>query len=383
MFNSVHNWIHPVLSHDIFALQSKGGISRYVAELHRALRKLSVPSTVLAPLHKSDLLRAIDRVAGIYIPDSLQVKGTGRLAWAIGQMSERPSLMLLKRRHAGVVFHKSFYAASLPPPDMPTAITVHDMTHERYPAYFAAKDPTSRRKRLWCERADAVITVSHYTRQQLLHFIDIDPTRVHVCHHGISKIAPDAAVVDRLGRNPPFLLYVGSRRGYKNFSGLIRAYSKTVAAKEGVHLVAFGGGPPSDFELGELKTLGIFHLVTFTHGADSVLASYYATAAALIYPSLDEGFGFPPLEAMQYDCPVIAARAGAIPEIVQDAALLVDPTEDDELREAIDNLLGDNTLQRRLITLGATRVRHFSWENTAKTTLDAYKAALRHDGGHS
>jgi glycosyltransferase involved in cell wall biosynthesis len=264
-----------------------------------------------------------------------------------------------------------------------TAITVHDMAHELHPSAFSPHDTTSARKRVCCEGADVVLAVSHYTKSQLVRFIDIDPERIVVCHHGVTRVQPDAAALQALGKSPPFLLYVGGRRGHKNFYRLAAAYSGSAVAADGTRLIAFGGGPPQSAELVRLRELGISQMVTFTSGNDASLAAHYAVASALLYPSIDEGFGFPPLEAMQHRCPVAAARAGAIPEVVEDAALLFDPVDRDAITESIDRIVEDSDLRARLSGKGLARASAFSWETAAKTTLAAYAVALERAGDRS
>jgi glycosyltransferase involved in cell wall biosynthesis len=370
--------IRPVLSHDIFAVQGVGGISRYVAELHKALRRLSVPSTVLAPLHQSDLLANLDRVAGVRIPAQLRVRGASRVAYWTGHLAEPPILALLSRRHRSLVLHRTYYSRKAPPRDMAAVITVHDMVHELHKDAFTPHDQTTIRKRIWCDQADMIIAVSHHTKAQLVALLGIDAARIVVCHHGVSSVDPNPRALETLGAQQAFLLYVGRRGGYKNFERLATAYARSLAPTEGVRLVAFGGEAPSTFEYAHLERLGITYHVSFTRGDDAELAAYYAAAVGLIYPSLDEGFGFPPLEAMLHGCPVAASGAGAIPEVVDDAALLFDPTSVEDMSNAINRIASDTALRAILASRGIARATTFTWEDAAKGTLSAYDFALEH-----
>jgi len=252
------------------------------------------------------------------------------------------------------------------------------MIHENHAHDFPARDQTANRKRLWCEQADVVIAVSHYTKTQVINLLGIDSDQVFVCHHGATETEPDAAALESLETKRPFLLYVGDRSRYKNFDRLIASFGRTSAAKDGIGLVAFGGGSPPASELEEIDQGGISELVSFAHGDDALLAAYYATAVGFIYPSLDEGFGLPPLEAMLHKCPVAASNAGAIPEVVGDAALLFDPTDVSAMATAIDLLVADSDLRARLMKTGIERASSFTWESTAESTLEAYAFALSH-----
>jgi glycosyltransferase involved in cell wall biosynthesis len=146
-------------------------------------------------------------------------------------------------------------------------------------------------------------------------------------------------------------------------------------------MIAFGGGEQTASERELLGALGISHLVSFTGGDDGALAAHYAAATALVYPSLDEGFGLPPLEAMGHGCPVAASAAGAIPEVTGDAALLFDPADTDAIADAIDRITFDESFRARAQSSGRKRAASFSWDETARKTLSAYATALEAAAG--
>jgi glycosyltransferase involved in cell wall biosynthesis len=370
--------IRPVFSYDIFAMQRIGGVSRYVCELHNAFCRAGIRSTVIAPVHVSALLREARRVLGIYVPDRLQIRGTTRITRAVDRLAEPGALALVagRGRRRGVVFHRTYYSSVPPTRKYATAITVYDMIHERHPETFPPRDETSKHKRLWCERADAIIAISDYTKHELVRLLGIDPGRVTVCHLGVTRVDPEPAIADRLSASGPFFLYVGNRGGYKNFAGLVHAFSRSRAAGDGIKLIAFGGPKQTPDELRCLVEHGVSHLVSFARGDDARLAAHYATAVGLLYPSLDEGFGIPPLEAMLHGCPVVASAAGAIPEVVVDAALLFEPTVVESMSAAIDRIASDAALRSSLVSRGAARAASFTWDAAARTTLSAYAAAL-------
>ncbi|MHB8059238.1 MAG: glycosyltransferase family 4 protein [Gaiellaceae bacterium] len=353
-----------------------GGVTRYFAELHRAFRKRNIESDVLGPFFACALLNRDDHVLGVRIPRRLQVKGARRLIFRLDQLSEPAALALLRRRHQNIVFHRTNFSSVPPPRRVATAITVHDMIHERRAREFPASDKTTARKKLWCRQADVVIAISQYTKMQLIDLLEIEPEKIFVCHHGATLTQPDSAALEALQSERPYLLYLGDRYRYKNFDRLIAAFGRTSAAKDGVGLVAFGGGSPTASELERLSENGVSELVSFKSGGDAILAAYYANALGFVYPSLDEGFGLPPLEAMLHNCPVAASDAGAIPEVVGDAALLFDPEDAESMANAIDALVTDSGLRARLVETGAARASLFSWESTADSTLEAYAFAL-------
>ena len=139
------------------------------------------------------------------------------------------------------------------------------------------------------------------------------------------------------GARRPSLLYVGHRGGYKNFRTLLQAYGSSPILRE-FELIAFGGYPLLRDEQKEIRRLGITDRVRFESGSDRELAARYQAAAAFIYPSKYEGFGISPLEAMSHGCPVVCSNAGAIPELVGDAGVYLDPNNAEELRTALERV---------------------------------------------
>ena len=175
----------------------------------------------------------------------------------------------------------------------------------------------------------------------------------------------------------PFLLYVGLREGYKNFEGLLRAYSASPTLKNGYDLVCFGGGPFNHTECDIIDSLGLnANSVRHASGNDDKLASYYRAARAFVFPSLYEGFGIPPLEAMHYGCPVACSNTSSIPEVVGDAGLYFDPHDLESVKFTLQKIVSDDQLRKDLITSGNERIKQFSWKKCAEETLAIYSKVL-------
>lgn len=367
----------PVLSADIFVRQRYGGIGRYFVELHEGLLRRGIPSTVLAPLYRSTFLRPGEGVVGRPVPERWDGPAAVRACGAIGVAAEWALAGSARATRRSVLLHRTYYSTRAAPVPGPTVLTVYDMIHETHPTLVSPQDRTADVKAASIRRADVIVTISHHTRTQLLERYPVDPDRVLVTHLGVSPAAAPARHVD--GPGQPFVLYVGARNGYKNFSGLVEALSRCRVAGDGLGLVCFGGGPPKPRELAELRRRGLDGQVAFVGGDDAALASFLASARALVYPSRDEGFGLPPLEAMVQGCPVATSRAGAIPEIVGDAALLFDPTDVEEMAAGIDAVVSDEALRDRLRRAGRERAARFTWDATVDQTLAAYRLAAELD----
>jgi glycosyltransferase involved in cell wall biosynthesis len=255
---------------------------------------------------------------------------------------------------------------------MPTVVTVFDMIHERFAELFTEVS-TATAKRVSVLGADAIIAISHHTKQCLIDAYNINPDRITVVHLGVPQLQSHQGAIQAADALPPFVLYVGSRRGYKNFNALLHAFARSGLAKQGINLLAFGGGNLSVEERQEALRLGVDRHLIHLEGDDATLVALYQRAQALVYPSLDEGFGLPPLEAMANNCPVIAANAGAIPEVVDTAAYLFDPTDVDDIAAALLSVVTNQDVRQGLIEAGRLRTAHFTLERQARQTLDVYQ----------
>ena len=170
-----------------------------------------------------------------------------------------------------------------------------------------------------------------------------------------------------------FLLYVGNRGGYKNFLRLLEAYGTSPQLKMGYELICVGGG---GFHADELKTMQALGLdsnqVMQLGGSDQLLARLYESASAFVFPSLYEGFGIPPLEAMSHDCPVVCSNTSSIPEVVGDAGEYFNPEDIENMRAAIERVVTSDSLRKLLIAKGRARLQFFSWDRCAAETLEVY-----------
>lgn len=360
--------------YQIFGEQKYGGISRYFFELASNIALMpGIEVDVVSPLYVNAYLAAASNplhVSGWEVP---AIRHTGRIVRAINQTSTRFRLARLRPD----LVHETYYSAKRSAPaGSKVVLTVFDMIHERFPESFVSREPTFKAKSVAVGRADHVICISEHTRQDLIELVGTDPAKISVVHLGFSLAAsPPAGDGKKAGR--PYLLYVGSRGGYKNFEGLLRAYAARQELRQAYDLVAFGGGGFSAQEQALMRSLGIAdEHVRHAAGDDSVLAGLYRQAALFVYPSLYEGFGIPPLEAMSFDCPVVCSDASSIPEVVGDAAELFDPHSSDALGAAVERVLSNTALRQTLIARGRERIKLFSWERCAQQTMNVYRELL-------
>jgi glycosyltransferase involved in cell wall biosynthesis len=252
------------------------------------------------------------------------------------------------------------------------------MIHEKYSDNFPANDPTSLYKRLSLTRADHVISISQSTKKDLCELFDFPEHKVSVVHLGFEKFeAKPSLVLDDMNMSRPYLLYVGSRVGYKNFERFLMAVASKSKLINEFDVVAFGGGRFTETEKSLIHALGFDAMaVKQISGDDELLGRLYLKARAFIYPSVYEGFGLPVLEAMAHDCPVIASNSSSIPEVVGHAGEYFDPLDVEAQAEAISSVVFDEHRRSVLVEAGRGRLPLFSWERCAKETQAIYKKVL-------
>lgn len=296
------------------------------------------------------------------------------------------------RRETGLLHlpnhHMGRYAHALTNPYL---ITVHDLIR-----YFDARSPRqgealihppNLRDRLLLgldqraiKRAEVVIAVSHSTKRDLVEHLGVAEDRVVVVYEGIdhSVFYPDP----RRTVDGPYVLFVGSEHPRKNLVGLLEALATLTREPRfrGLKLVKVGraGGPEAEFRrrtLAAVKRLGMETQVVFAGLVDDAdLRAYYSGASCLALPSLAEGFGLPPLEAMACGCPVVVSDRGALAEVADGAAVLADPRSRASLEQALRVVLEDDGVARELRVRGLRRAREFTWERAARETTRIYDA---------
>ncbi len=354
--------------HQAFAAQQHGGVSRYVVRLAGALAAAGHAVQVAAPLHINAYLA--DLPAGIVRGRRIENARWRRPLMRLANDIIGPRLIA---GFAPDIVHESWHGSrGVAPPGARRVTTVHDMIHEKFPQYFAADDPTAARKAAAIARADHVICVSDSTRRDLVARYPDVAGRCSVIHHGFDVPPPSPAAAITAGR--PYLLFVGMRGGYKNFAGLVSAFAASPALRADFDVVAVGGGAFSATESALIAGHGLAAQVRQQAADDAALQRALAGAAALVYPSLYEGFGIPPLEAMAARTPVVAMRASAVPEVCGAAAAYAEPDDPDSLRRAIEAVVLSPAQAATLVAAGSDRLRQFSWTRCAAETAAVYRA---------
>jgi len=271
--------------------------------------------------------------------------------------------------------------------DTKKVITVHDLSFLRYPEFFSA------RKNFWHKslgikktllKADKIIAVSENTKNDIVELLGINEDKVQVIYSGNNVVKKEVKVEDvqeflaKKKISGRMLLYLGTIEPRKNIINLIKAYNSLRKSGEeynDVKLVLAGASgwknrlTYREWQMSPYKN-DIRFLGYVNQFEKDIL---YSQASLFVYPSFYEGFGFPPLEAMTYGIPVISANVSSLPEVVSDAALMINPYEFTEICDAFKLVLNNEDLRNSLISKGLKRAEEFTWEKTAREYLDVFK----------
>ena len=341
----------------------KTGIGLYTAQLLRALRRV-------APQHE-------------YVELSLgctkEMRTDQRLRWQQFGLPRRARAMRVD------LLHVTGFDAPLWKP-CPAVLTVHDLIGLLFPSNFP---PISRFYwSRWLPRsipwADRIIVDSEHSKGDVNRFLGISAEHIEVIHLGVDKSfrpVEDESVLesvrDRYGLPQMFVLYLGTLEPRKGIDTLIAAYGD-LAPDIPHHLVIAGQrGWYTEPIFQQVAALGLDHQVHFTgYVADEDLPALYSLAQLFVYPSQYEGFGLPVLEAMACGVPVVTSNTSSLPEVVGDAALLVQPKEAQSLAVAMLHVLNDDELRAKMRLRGLEQAARFTWEETARRTLQVYEKML-------
>jgi glycosyltransferase involved in cell wall biosynthesis len=271
-----------------------------------------------------------------------------------------------------------------PPSRLPTLVTIHDCSFVRYPELCTpevrAMVPIVHRA---VRRGATLHTSSEFSASEVDDIFGgglRDAGRLVVIPFGVPALGAAAAMpepVTQVLNGAPFVLALGTLEPRKNLARLVAAFGLVAGAQADLHLVIAGPDGPArpevDAAVDRLGAAVAARVLLPGPVSERGRRALLESATVLAYPSHYEGFGFPALEAMTLGVPVVAGRAGALPEVVGDAALLVDPTDVPELADAITRLANDASLRRDLITRGRDRVGRFSWDDTARSLVACYR----------
>lgn len=265
-----------------------------------------------------------------------------------------------------------------------SVVTIHDVSFLRFPETTEKKNLAFLRSRIrqTVRKADAIITDSRFSADEIVECLGADPERIHAVHLGLSMglFAPSPAtrmdLLMKMGLERPYLLCVGTLEPRKNYPFLVEVF-EALDDYDGDLVIAGMPGWKFDPILERFRNSPRAGRIRYLeYVGDDQLAALYGGADLFVFPSIYEGFGFPPLEAMMNNAPVVSSTAGSLPEVLGDAACLIDGYDVQVWAEQIRRLLGDSGAQERLRKRGREKAASYTWEKTAQETLDVYRKVL-------
>ncbi|MBM3129722.1 MAG: glycosyltransferase family 4 protein [Chloroflexi bacterium] len=368
--------LSPVVHH-------KAGLGRYARMLTEHLVTQDETSAYIAFMHGkfaddalSPALRALPRAN---VP--LDARPWRMLVW-LAHVLRAPMDRALGVPRADI-FHATEHL--LPPlKNARTVFTLHDLIFQFFPEYHLPLNRWFLQNAMphFLRRADAIIAISECTKRDAIRFYDVPPEKITVIYEAAAPaLRPEtnperiAEVRARYARNQPFLFFVSVIEPRKNVCALVDAL-RVLRERGYPHrlLVAGRKGWLYQDTFDHVKRTGMESQVNFLdHVPDADLPALFAACDAFVFPSLYEGFGLPPLEAMACGAPVICSHVSSLPEVVGDAALLIDPRDAGAIAHAIERVITDRALRDALRAKGLARAAKFSWERAAWETLAVYE----------
>ncbi|KGO97397.1 glycosyl transferase family 1 [Flavobacterium enshiense DK69] len=370
-----------VLDPQIFNDQEYGGISRYYVEIFSRVKRNSKDFEVIVPalysknvyLAESDLNNSKSASFGRYI----------NFLNKIG-ISVRKKIKKRNRSFALKIIGSNDFDLFIPTyfdpyflnliGEKPFVLTVYDMIHELFPSNFPDDTTTVKNKLLLMEKATKIIAVSNNTKKDILRlYPHLDASKIEVIYHGNSiEIYPD----EPIDLPSKYLLYVGSREHYKNFTFLTEAIEETLKSQDDLVLLCAGGGVFKEKEKEFLKRKGLTDKVFQLPFKEKHLGKIYQNAIAFIFPSVYEGFGIPVLEAMACGCPIILTDNSSFPEVAGEAGIFFKLNDKADLRNKIEMVLADPDLRKIHTEKGLERIKKFSWDEASASCIRVYNEAI-------
>jgi len=351
------------------------GIGTYIRNILIELSRLDRETEYVV------LCRPDDVTSGDVLGQNFRMVPETAPAYSIAEQFRIP--MSLARERVRLV-HEPHYV--LPPLlRCRSVVTIHDCIHLMFPQYLPSRLAYVYAKgSMWSatRKANRILTVSEASKRDILRFFNVAPEKVVVIHNAIderflSPVDPERMdlVRQRYQLDHPFVLYVGNIKPHKNIERLIEAFGRARGqCPDNLKLIIIGD---------EISKYPALRQSVHKHKLDKhvrflgfqpmeTLAAFYRLARAFVFPSLYEGFGLPPLEAMAFGTPVVTSNVSSLPEVVGDAALLIDPLSPSEISAAIARVLDDDELRAELVRRGHERVKTFSWARSVKRIREVY-----------
>ena len=357
------------------------GIGTYIRNILRQIARIDRRTEYIL------ICQPRDRELSLSLGDNFRVEVDTSPPYSLREQLSIPWTLVRTRAN---MLHEPHYV--LPPLAVcRSVVTIHDCIHLRFPQYLpnrAALTYARAQMGSAARRSDRILTVSEASKRDILEYFDVPPEKITVIHNAIDEhfgtapAEPDIRrVAERYQLEETFVLYVGNVKPHKNLERLLDAFRllRQTSGLEDLKLVIIGDAISKYAALRRATHHYNLHKFVRFLGflPDETLAIVYRLAGVFVFPSLYEGFGLPPLEAMASGTPVVTSNVSSLPEVVGDAALLVDPTDPVAIADAMRRVLTEPTLAAELSARGLARARTFSWAQAASRIHEIYQQVGR------
>jgi len=358
-----------LFDYEIFYLQKYGGISNYYYQLCKEMLKTNNDLLVVCPFYKNKYIPQLPKINiyGNYV---------GYLPHHFNKILEISNYHIsknIKKKYRPDIVHSTYYSDKKY--SGKKICTVYDLINEKFSHLFKNSEKISEIKKKTINNSAHIICISENTKKDLIDIFKVPEEKITVTLLASSFENVYINKEDKKFKN--HLLFVGSRQGYKNFEGLIKAFSISNYLKNNFKIIAYGGEKfgKNDYEIIKKSNLNA-NQILFYNDNDFDLSYLYSNVEALVYPSSYEGFGIPILEAMSFGCPVISSFAGSLKEVGGDGISYFNPSEPESINEIIEKVMTSEEIINKTISYGYERTKLFSWSDCAKKTLETYKMII-------
>lgn len=353
----------------IFSFQEYGGISRYFYELAIHINKTKNKVLIDGKFSNNVYLNKLKKNNKRFLP-RFNFPYKNVVLFYLNNIFDSKNLKKGNFDLLHVTYYHPYFLKYLK--GKPYVVTVYDMAHELFSGEVKGLvDKTIKYKRETICGASKIIAISENTKKDLIRLYGIPENKIEVIYLGNPLEGAKPLKIDNLPDK--YLLFVGNRKGYKNFNFFVKTVAPIIKNDKKLHLVCAGGGKFSREEsklLSELKISNQVKQIGFKN--DNELAYIYKQALVYVLPSLYEGFGMTALEAFSMGCPVVASNTSSIPEVCGDAAIYVIPGDVKSIRDGIVKVLVDRELRSSLIKIAYKQARRFTWDKCINKTLSVY-----------
>ncbi len=346
----------------IFLHQKVGGISNYIVELNQRLKKYDVDTKIISILTINDYLEK-KNLNNIFF---FKIKKIPRFCRKLFFYINDLFLLFYIKIYKPDLVHFSYYNSKLIPKlKVPYIVTVYDLIHEKFDL-----DDKQFPKNEMLDNAKHIICISNTTKNDLIERYSVDKKKISTVFLGVDN---ENSYIEKKEK---YILYVGDRKGYKNFESIVKAFGNSDFLKKEFKLICFGGDKFSTDEKLLFNQIGIENNLFQEFGNDDYLKKFYKKASLFVTTSLIEGFGLTNLEAMSSGCPVLCSEIPIFKEILGDSCEYVDPKNIEIIQKKMERILKSQNEQKRLIKLGFDKVKNYSWEKCVLSTSKIYKRLI-------